>query len=221
MKAGELSDNEIIKEVLSGDKDKYALLMQKYNQRLYRICKGYLKDEFEIEDVMQDTYIKGYENLQLFEGRSQFGSWLIRILINEALQRLRKLNKRSPLFEPGQNTKTMNHSDYSTPETKSLNKELRYLIEDKIDTLPETYKVVFMMREVEKMNVTETAESLMISPANVKVRLNRAKEMLKKTLLESYPLEELFEFNLVRCSRVAENVLKRVKPKNNLFKNQI
>lgn len=221
MKAGELSDNEIIKEILSGDKDKYALLMQKYNQRLYRICKGYLKDEFEIEDVMQDTYIKGYENLQLFEGRSQFGSWLIRILINEALQRLRKLNKRSPLFEPGQNTKSMNHSDYSTPETKSLNKELRSLIEDKLDTLPETYKVVFMMREVEKMNVAETAESLMISPANVKVRLNRAKEMLKKTLLESYPLEELFEFNLVRCSRVAENVLKRVKPKNNLFKNQI
>jgi RNA polymerase sigma-70 factor (ECF subfamily) len=221
MKAGELSDNEIIKEILSGDKDKYALLMQKYNQRLYRICKGYLKDEFEIEDVMQDTYIKGYENLQLFEGRSQFGSWLIRILINEALQRLRKLNKRSPLFEPGQNTKSMNHSDYSTPETKSLNKELRSLIEDKLDTLPETYKVVFMMREVEKMNVIETAESLMISPANVKVRLNRAKEMLKKTLLESYPLEELFEFNLVRCSRVAENVLKRVKPKNNLFKNQI
>lgn len=221
MKAGELSDNEIIKEILSGDKDKYALLMQKYNQRLYRICKGYLKDEFEIEDVMQDTYIKGYENLQLFEGRSQFGSWLIRILINEALQRLRKLNKRSPLLEPGQNTKSMNHSDYSTPETKSLNKELRSLIEDKLDTLPETYKVVFMMREVEKMNVAETAESLMISPANVKVRLNRAKEMLKKTLLESYPLEELFEFNLVRCSRVAENVLKRVKPKNNLFKNQI
>lgn len=221
MKAGELSDNEIIKEILSGDKDKYALLMQKYNQRLYRICKGYLKDEFEIEDVMQDTYIKGYENLQLFEGRSQFGSWLIRILINEALQRLRKLNKRSPLFEPGQNTKSMNHSDYSTPETKSLNKELRSLIEDKLDTLPETYKVVFMMREVEKMNVAETAESLMISPANVKVRLNRAKEMLKKTLLESYPLEELFEFNLVRCSRIAENVLKRVKPKNNLFKNQI
>ncbi len=216
MKARELNDNDIIKEILNGDKDKYALLMQKYNQRLYRICKGYLKDEFEIEDIMQDTYIKGYENLQHFEGRSQFGSWLIRILINESLQRLRKLNRQSPLNETDQNPKSMNPLDYTTPETKSLNRELKYLIEDKLDTLPETFKVVFMMREVEKMNIAETAESLRISPANVKVRLNRAKEMLKKTLLESYPMEELFEFNLVRCARVGENVLNRIQPKQNL-----
>ena len=107
----------------------------------------------------------------------------------------------------------MNHSDFSTPETKSLSKELKHLLEAKLNTLPETYKVVFMMREVEKMNVAETAESLMISTANVKVRLNRAKEMLKKTLLESYPMEELFEFNLVRCARIADNVLKQVQPK--------
>ena len=216
MKKSEPADNAIINEILNGDKEKYALLMQKYNQRLYRICKGYIKDESEIEDIMQDTYIKGYENLQLFEGRSQFGSWLIRILINECLQRLRKLSKHTLLSETDQNKKSMNQSDYSNPETKSLNKELRVLLENKLESLPETYKVVFLMREVEKMNVAETAESLMISAANVKVRLNRAKEMLKKTLLEAYPIQELFEFNLVRCSRVADNVLKQIQPKKSL-----
>jgi len=217
MKESEAADGDTIKEVLMGDKEKYALLIQKYNQRLYRICKGYIKDESEIEDIMQDTYIKAYENLQLFEGRSQFGSWLIRILINECLQRLRKLNKQSSLSETDQNKKSMNQSDYSNPETKSLNKELRILLESKLESLPETYKVIFLMREVEKMNVAETSESLMISAANVKVRLNRAKEMLKKSLLETYPMEELFEFNLVRCARVADSVLKQIKPKKALF----
>ena len=83
----EVIETDIIKEILLGQKDQYALLMRKYNQRLYRICKGYLKDEAEIEDVMQETYIKAYQNLAKFENRSKFSSWLTRILINECLQR--------------------------------------------------------------------------------------------------------------------------------------
>jgi RNA polymerase sigma factor (sigma-70 family) len=204
------NESQVIREILNGDKNKYCLLIQKYNRRLYRICKGYLRDEAEIEDIMQDTYIKGYENLYKFEERSQFGTWITRILINESLQRIRSINKRSNVTQNNSNNNIMNITDHINPETRSLNKEFRSLLEQKIETLPENYRLVFLMREVEKMNVAETAETLMISESNVKVRLNRAKEMLKKSLLETYPLEELYEFNLERCGRIAANVMAHI-----------
>jgi RNA polymerase sigma factor (sigma-70 family) len=203
------SDAEVIREILDGAKEKYALIIKKYNQRLYRICKGYLKSEAEIEDVMQDTYVKAYENLSMFEGRSAFGTWLTRILINECLQRLRKISKQGALITNNY-TEKMNTSDNTNPETNSLNRELKVLIEQNLERLPHDYRIVFLMREVERMNVAETAEALLITESNVKVRLNRAKEMLKRSMLESYPMEELYHFNLVRCARIAENVLGRI-----------
>ncbi|MGZ3920887.1 MAG: RNA polymerase sigma factor, partial [Bacteroidia bacterium] len=195
----ELKDNVIIEEILSGNKEKYALIMRKYNQRLYRICKGYLKDEAEIEDVMQETYIKAFQNLVKFENRSKFSSWLTRILINECLQRLRKMKRETLLDNSEEQMKTMNLTDKKSPETESLNKELKGLLEINIAQLPEKYRAVFIMREVEKMSIDETAESLEISDSNVKVRLNRAKEMLRAALMNTYPIGEVFEFNLVRC----------------------
>jgi len=205
----ELTDSQIIEQVQKGDKQKYALLMRKYNQRLYRICKGYLKNEAEIEDVMQDAYVKAYQNLGKFENRSQFSTWLSRIVINECLQRLKKLN-RTRNIEDSENQETMNLTDNRNPETNSLNKELKLLLEANIEQLPEKYKVVFIMREVEKINVEETSEALSISQSNVKVRLNRAKEMLRASLMKDYPLGEIFDFNLVRCDRIAVNVLSRI-----------
>ncbi|MGZ3900862.1 MAG: RNA polymerase sigma factor [Bacteroidia bacterium] len=206
----ELKDNVIIEEILSGNKEKYALIMRKYNQRLYRICKGYLKDEAEIEDVMQETYIKAFQNLVKFENRSKFSSWLTRILINECLQRLRKMKRETLLDNSEEQMKTMNLTDKKSPETESLNKELKGLLEINIAQLPEKYRAVFIMREVEKMSIDETAESLEISDSNVKVRLNRAKEMLRAALMNTYPIGEVFEFNLVRCDKIAKNVLARI-----------
>jgi RNA polymerase sigma factor (sigma-70 family) len=202
-----IDDSAVIGEIIRGDKNRYAVLMQKYNQRLYRICKAYLSDEAEIEDVMQETYIKAYTSLRSFEGRSSFGTWISRILINETLQRLRSMKKTGILEE---SDKARLVADHTNPENKSMNKELKSIIEKNIDALPENYRIVFIMREVEKANVAETAEILAISESNVKVRLNRAKEMLKRSLLQSYPLAELYDFNLVRCARVANNVLSRI-----------
>src|SRR4249919_2981403 len=112
METTELAEHEIIRDILKGDRNKYALLMQKYNQRLYRICKAYLKDENEIEDVMQDSYIKAYEHLKTFEGKSSFSTWLTRILINECLQRLRQKKKYVTVSHSNDNTNTMNLSDH-------------------------------------------------------------------------------------------------------------
>jgi RNA polymerase sigma factor (sigma-70 family) len=206
----ELKDEEIIAQILNGDKEKYALLMRKYNQRLYRIGRGYLSDEAEIEDCMQEAYIKAYLGLAKFENRSSFGTWITRILINECLQRLKKMKNVTLVDHNEDNTTTMNYTDKSTPETQSLNKELKQHLEANISRLPEKYRVIFFMREVEKMNIEETAKILEISETNVKARLSRAKEMLRNALMETYPLEKVYEFNLVRCDKIAANVLSRI-----------
>src|SRR5688572_9249831 len=149
--------------------------MRKYNQRLYRIGKGYLNEEAEIEDIMQETYIKAYQNLSKFENRSEFSTWLSRILINECLQRVKKVKRVSLMDINEENKEAMNFTDKHNPETESLNKELKILLETNIAQLPEKYKAIFIMRELEKMSIAETCEALEISEANVKIRLNRAK----------------------------------------------
>jgi RNA polymerase sigma-70 factor (ECF subfamily) len=206
------SDEAIITDILNGNVNRYALLISKYNQRMYRICKSYLRDEAEIEDVMQDSYIKAFQSLPTFAQRSSFGTWLIRIMINEALQRLRSLNKINRISFDAPMSEQEMYTDRNDPENEQLSNELRQIIESGLDALPEIYKVIFVMREIEKMNVAETAQTLDISQANVKVRLNRAKELLRNALLKRYPLHELYEFNLVRCSRIAKNVMERLTP---------
>lgn len=206
----EMKDSDIIKDILAGDKQKYALLMRKYNQRLYRIGKGYLENEADIEDVMQDAYIKGFQNLSRFESRSEFATWITRILINECLQRLKKMKRITLMDTAGENMETMNYTDKKTPETESLNKELKTLLEATIAKLPEKYRAIFIMREVERMSVAETCHVLDLSESNVKTRLNRAKEMLRNSLMSAYPAGSLYEFNLVRCDRIAANVMSRI-----------
>jgi RNA polymerase sigma-70 factor (ECF subfamily) len=183
--------------------------MRKYNQRLYRICKGYLRDEAEIEDVMQDTYINAFQHLSSFAGRSQFSTWIIRIAINECLQRLKRIHRMDSLDTHEENSKVMNiqHID---PEKQTLNRELKELLESAISQLPEKYRSIFIMREVEKMSTEETSAVLDLTESNVKVRLNRAKKLLRNALMNVYPAGELYEFNLVRCDRIAGNVLSRI-----------
>jgi RNA polymerase sigma factor (sigma-70 family) len=204
-----LRDDEVIAMVLAGDKDKYRLLVKKYNRRLYRICKGYLKQEAQIEDIMQEAYIKAYQHLSDFGYRARFGTWLTRIVINECLQQVRK-TQRQPVLVDAEHSDYTALPEYFNPEMSSVRKELSTHIEREVEQLPENYRMVFMLREVERMSVAETADSLNISAVNVKVRLNRAREILRRTLLETYPADELYEFNLVRCARVAENVLRRI-----------
>ena len=203
----EIDDGMVIGRVLAGDRNSYELLMQKYNTRLYRVCRSYLKNEAEIEDLMQDTYIKGFLHLRQFGHRASFATWITRILINEVMQRFRKENRIGAAYSE---TIEKDRSDNNTPELASMNKELGFILEKSIDSLPENYKVVFMMREVEKLSVAETGSLLGITESNVKVRLNRAKEMLRDALVKEYPLEELFEFERTRCARVASNVLMRL-----------
>ena len=210
--AVDISDAEIISRVLTGEKDMFALLVQRYNQRLYRIGMSIINDDNEMEDVMQVAYIKAYENLASFAFKSAFSTWLARILINESL--LRK-KKKKLLFAASEGVIENKLFQLpvgrgQTPLMKTINSELKAVLEDAISRLPEKYRTVFIMREIEDMNVADTMQCLDLSEVNVKVRLNRAKAMLRNSLSHFYKKEDLLHFHLARCGRVADNVTKQI-----------
>lgn len=210
--ADNIADNDIISRILAGEKDLYAILVRRYNQRLYRIAMSMINNDPDTEEVMQVAYIKAFENLRKFESRSAFSTWLTRILINECLLYLRK-RKRS-LFMNNELIENEMHwrssEDVQTPLMNVLNSEMKKILEDAICSLPEKYKAVFVMRELENMSVAETQESLNLSEANVKVRLNRAKALLKNSLSPIYKKEDLFSFHLSRCDRLTDNVMREI-----------
>ena len=210
--ADTISDKEIIGRIIAGEKNLYALIVRRYNQRLYKVGMSILNDDAEVEDVMQVTYIKAYENLKKFEFKSAFSTWLTRILINESLLRLKQRKKSVPINDETMQNEVNQPSsiEIPTPYMQTLNVELKAILEKAILDLPEKYRTVFIMREIENMNVAETQECLDISEANVKVRLNRAKTLLKNSLSEYYKNEELLQFHLTRCDRMVELVMKQV-----------
>lgn len=210
--AAAIPDSEIISRILQGEKDLYALIVRRYNQRLYRVGISIIHDEAEVEDIMQVTYINAYENLGKFAFKSSFSTWLTRILINESLLRLKKRGKSINMNDDtmGKDIWQQYTVETQTPVTKALNAELKVVLEEAIRRLPEKYKLVFVMREIEGMNVADTQQCLDISEANVKVRLNRAKALLRESLSGYYKKEELFHFHLSRCDRMIEQVMKQV-----------
>jgi RNA polymerase sigma-70 factor (ECF subfamily) len=206
-----ISDNEIISRVLAGEKELYAIVVRRYNQRLYRVAKSIINDESDVEETMQVAYIKAYENLGKFENRSLFSTWLTRILINECLQikkRKQTLSMNDDIIENEINKHP--NSKVLTPAMSVINAELKTILEKAIGQLPDKYRTVFVMRELEQLSVAETQECLNLSEANVKVRLNRAKAILRNSLTSLYAKEDLFSFHLSRCDRVTDNVMKGI-----------
>jgi RNA polymerase sigma-70 factor (ECF subfamily) len=211
--AVQASDADLIAAILQGEKESYAVIISRYNQRLYRVGMGILDDDSEVEDAMQTAYIHAYENLSKFAFKSSFSTWLTRILINECLLRLKKRKKTltfdSELME--NSMKASGKAEYRLPDSRMLQSELKNLLETAISSLPEKYRVVFVMREMEKMNVAETGECLAITEENVKVRLNRAKAMLRNSLADYYKEAQVLHFHLSRCKRMSDNVMKIIR----------
>jgi RNA polymerase sigma-70 factor (ECF subfamily) len=208
VEAGMLSDNEVIKRVLLGEKDLYGIIIRRHNQRLYRVGMAIINNDTEVEDAMQVTYINAWENLGKFKFLSSFSTWLTRIMVNECL----RIKKRKHFLEMKEETINMSHLNMKQPNAVSqlVNQELRKAMEQAIQNLPEKYRVVFILRELEDMSVAETKECLAISEVNVKVRLNRAKSMLRNSLSGIYKSADVFEFHLSRCDRMVDNVMKRI-----------
>lgn len=194
----QLKDEEIIDRVLKGETALYELLIRKFNLRLYRISMSILNNDMEAEDVMQTAYLNAYLQLGSFQNKSGFGTWLTRILINESLLHKKKQARQRQLA--AESVEADYHTD--NPLKGLMNQELKTLLETAVSSLPEKYRIVFVMREIEEMSTLETMEVLQLTESNVKVRLNRAKEMLRNNLNTYYKSEQLFEFNLVRCDRI-------------------
>lgn len=210
-----LSDEEIVTRVLAGDTEMFEIVMRRYNQRLYRVARAILRNDDEAEDVMQDAYVRAYEHLEQFAGRAKFATWLTRIAVHEALARQRRgtrYQELDPTSELEGDPMDRFASSMPSPEQQVSNVEIRTLLENAIERLPDSYRAVFVLRDVEKMSAADAAEVLAISEDNVKMRLHRARVLLRKTLFEIAGAEavEAFHFNAVRCNRVVRKVFERI-----------
>lgn len=207
-----IPDAEVVERVLHGEKQLYELLMRRHNQKLYRTIRCYLKREAEAEDAMQDTYLKAYEKLHQFRNDSLFSTWLIRIGINTALGKLRESRRSAPanaLEDILDNNLILQLPEPSlmNPEKIAIQHELKHLLEKAIDRLPEKYRLIYVLREMEDMPVSEISKCLELSESNVKVRVHRAKAMLKEDLYKRSRSREVFEFGSRHCDALVARVL--------------
>ena len=210
---GKMSDTEVIRRILSGEKELFEILMRRYNQTLYRVIRSYMTVESDVEDAMQEAYLKAYEKLDQFKGTAAFSTWLVRIGMNEALQRIRK-NKRiffiDEQVEASGRIIQLPDNGQMNPEKNVIKHETRLMVEKSIDQLSEKYRVIFMLHQVEGMSNTEIAAALDLTESNVKVRLHRAKKMLKEELFKQSVDVSAFEFGNSRCDRIVQFVMDRI-----------
>jgi len=208
------TDEEVVERVKTGETALYEILMRRYNQRLYRIARGILKDEAEAEDVIQDAYVRAYQNLHQFEGRAPFAAWLLRIAVNEALGRKRGRERNTSFEEGNENGEiSMNIVERSPdPEQNATRAEMGQMLEEAVLALPQAYRAVVMLRDVEELSTAETAEALDLSEENVKIRLYRGHAMMREMLFERVGAEakRAFPFMGVQCDRVVAGVFARL-----------
>lgn len=201
-----LSDSQLVRRVLTGETALFEILVHRHSQRLYRAARAILRDDEEAADVVQETHLRAYRNLKQFAGRAKFSTWLTKIAVYEALARTRKSRIRGEKSGGSAAAKTALDEPATGPdaEKRLLARETKAMMEAAIDTLPDLYRTVFVMRGVEEMSTAETAESLNLSEDAVKTRLRRARALLRKKLYASVgPMRrEAFRFDGPRCVRM-------------------
>jgi|tagenome__1003787_1003787.scaffolds.fasta_scaffold20127704_1 RNA polymerase sigma-70 factor (ECF subfamily) len=207
------TDEDLVREVLGGNTGAFELLMRRCNERLYRATRSVLRDEQEVEDVMQQAYVNAFTHLRQFNGSAQFSTWLTRIAINESLARARRQGRYQALDDELSNVEPfMAAESPDNPERQAFTGELRGILERAIDTLPNGLREVFMLREVDGMNTAEVASCLGVSEDVVKTRLSRGRSALRRELFAQVgaTAPEAFRFHAPRCDRVVAGVLERI-----------
>ena len=212
--AQQYPDSEVITEILLGNTALFELLIRRYNPDLYKIGRGYGFNHQDTEDLMQEAFINIFQNLSKFENRSSFKTWIIRIMLNQCYHKSQKLsyqNRPSVEISVNKNSGSMFlTTNHSNPDQTVINKELKNVIEAALRNLPEDYRITFTLRELTGLNVADTSELLNITGSNVKVRLNRAKMMLRKEIEKIYSPEDIYEFNLIYCDKIVNEVMKKI-----------
>ena len=222
-------DAELISRIEGRDHAAFEALMRRYNGRLFRVARSILKDDSEAEDAVQDAYLDAYRHIGTFRGDAQLGTWLVRIVANQSLMRLRKQKRErvvvrfesaggsaehsarsvGPTFRSGVLRAEAPDEKAESPSAAMLRGEIRKLLEHRIDELPVAFRTVFTLREVEEMTVEETADALGIPPATVRSRLFRARALLRDALARDLDMAtgDVFGFAGARCDRIVARVL--------------
>lgn len=211
---GELvSDDELVQRTLEGDLGAFELIMSRYNQRIFRVVRSIVVDDDEAQDVVQDAYVSAFEYLKQFAGRAKFSTWLTKIAVYEALARRqrRKPIRYVDLSDP-KNASMEPYEDTGQAERNASSKELAALLARAIDELPDELRTVFTMRVVEETSTEETAASLNLTEANVKVRLHRARALLRQRIDKQVgeSIRRVYQFDGARCDSIVRAVTARV-----------
>lgn len=207
------TDEQVIRQVLDGNTDMFELLMRRHNERVYRAARAIVRDEQEAEDIMQQAYVNAFTHLRQFNGTARFSTWLTKIAINESLARVRRRGRYQPFDDERSNVEPfMSSTPAGDPERQAFTGELRGLLEWAIDALPDGMREVFVLREVEGLSTSDTAESLGVSEDVVKTRLSRGRAALRRLLLDrtGATASDAFRFYRPRCDRVVHRVLARI-----------
>jgi RNA polymerase sigma-70 factor, ECF subfamily len=209
-----LSDEQIVERVREGETALYEVVMRRHNTRLYRAVRAILGSDRDVEDVMQDAYVLAFQHLGRFEGRARFSTWLTRIAVNEALARLHKSERTEEWDAMSEHRRDaiLTTRETPDPEEQAASGELNRLLESAIESLPDSYRTVVMLRDIEQMSTLDAAACLGISEDNVKVRLHRGRVLLRKEIYARTggSAKEAFAFHAVRCDRVVSGVFARL-----------
>jgi len=218
--AAALCDTALARQVEAGDLAAFEQLMRRHNRALYRTARAILKDDGEAEDAVQEAYLLAYGSIAKFRGDARLSTWLTRIVANEAFARLRKRARRAAIVPLHADDDVTAHDirteseapEMDRPDNLALRREMRQLLEARIDALPDAYRVVFMLRAVEELSVEETADSLGIPEATVRTRFFRARSLLREALARDVDRAyvDAFGFAGARCDRIVTQVLARL-----------
>jgi len=207
----EYTDFEIIDKVVAGETKLFEVLIRRNNAALYKIGRSYRYNHQDTEDLMQEAYIAAFHSLPKFEKRSSFKTWLSRVMINLCYQKKQRSSFKNEIpLETNEKGKIVPMFQQLPTMETPVNKELGRVLENAINKIPEDYRIVFTLRELNGLSISETTETLQISESNVKVRLNRAKKLLRTEIEKMYSPEDIFEFNLIYCDRMVQNVMKQI-----------
>jgi RNA polymerase sigma-70 factor, ECF subfamily len=211
-------DSELVRRALAREDRAFRTIMERHNRRLYRIARSILRSDSDAEDAVQEAYVNAFTHLDRFRGDSSLGTWLARITMNEALGRVRRksptvaletIEAKRPEAQIIQFSRTMTSGN---PEQAMAQREILQLVERATDSLPETFRIVLMMRVIEGMSVEETADLLDVPKKTVKTRLHRARKLIRKQLEKQIgpSLMEAFPFAGRRCERISDAVMERL-----------
>jgi RNA polymerase sigma-70 factor (ECF subfamily) len=211
-----LTDAQLVRRVLAGETALFEILVHRHSQQIYRAARAILRDDDEAADVLQETHLRAYRNLEQFAGRAKFSTWLTKIAVYEARARARREAARGGKFKDSAAARELWKEPSTEPDSEKriLVREIKTMIEAAIDALPAAYRTVFVMRTVEELSTADTAVSLNLTQDAVKTRLHRARALLRKKLYAAVgPMRrDAFRFAGRRCRRMwAERILPAIR----------